>query len=174
MEGPVTLLGEKEIKKIMSGLPDKLSYKIILATERKAARHLVKNAKQKAPVASRTTNEWWGRRRKDKPAVRIHPETLKRSIGVVKIKTGKDFPTIMIGPRRGKRFKYDGWFGVFPEYGTKGYRIKKGKFKGRYMKGQKAKPYMSPAFASSREDMLREMTQGIGDVAQKFIKKYAK
>lgn len=173
-QDPVALIGEKEIKRMLNGLPEKLSYKILLATERKAARHLVTAAKRRAPEASRSANEWWGRRKKNTPSIRVQKGTLKKSIGVVKVKASSDFPTIMIGPRKGRKQKYNGWFGIFPEYGTKGYVIRKGQFRGRYMPGQKANPFMHPAFAESKDKMMYEMTQGIGKVAQKYLKKYAK
>lgn len=169
-----SLIGEKEIRRILNGLPEQFSYKIIIAIERKAARHLVTAAKRRAPVASRSANEWWGRRKKNTPAIRVQKGTLKKSIGVVKVRASKDFPTIMIGPRKGRKYKYNGWFGIFPEYGTKGYVVRKGQSKERYIPGQAANPFMHPALAESKDKMMYEMTTGTGKVAKKYLKKYAK
>lgn len=174
MAKPVALIGEKEIKRMLNGLPDKLSKRVIIQGEKRAARPLVRAAKRNAPVSSRSQMTWWGRRRRKYPEVKISPGTLKKSIGTLPIKSRNEFPGIMIGPRTGKRFKHDGWFGIFPEYGTKGYIIRKGRFKGRRMRGQSADPYMAPAFRENSQAMIKILAHSIGVEATKFLKKHAK
>lgn len=97
----VEITGAKQIDKILTNLPDALQRKVVLSALRKAARPMVNAQRRLAPRGTKTYRNYRGQ---------LHvPGWLKKSHGIVNGKS-KDYPTIYVGPRYGKRYKYDGYY----------------------------------------------------------------
>lgn len=92
-----------------------------------------------------------------------------KSLGKIQLKKAK-FVSMIIGPRVKGRFRATrkietnkgAWYAHFAEFGTDGYTVKKtrrfflgGQFitikKGTFIPGQKAEPFMRPAYDSTRK-----------------------
>lgn len=102
---------------------------------RKAARSTVVAARGEVPV--RTGN-------------------LKKSIGVVRARRSRD-PLLYVGPRGGRRYKNDGFYGGFVEQGTK--------------KGIQPNRYMARAYNKTKGGVTREAVAGVSKVIQAEIAK---
>lgn len=99
----VEITGDKQIDAILSNLPDALQRKVVLSAFRKAARPMVEAQRRLAPE-THEPRRYRGR---------LHiPGTLKKSHGIVNGKS-KQYPAIWVGPRYGKRYKYDGFYFKF-------------------------------------------------------------
>lgn len=100
----VKITGAKEIDKILSNLPDALQYKITVSAMRKAARPMVAEMRSRSPVGDRSYKDYLGNRHM--------PGNLKKSHGIVNAGS-KRYPAVYVGPRYGKRYKYDGFYFKF-------------------------------------------------------------
>lgn len=97
----VEITGDKAIDDIFTNLGDALQRKVVISAFRKAARPMVNEMRRQAPEGDKTYINHLGQ---------LHiPGTLKKSHGIVNGKS-KRFPAIWVGPRYGKRFKYDGFY----------------------------------------------------------------
>lgn len=100
----VQITGEKAIDDILTNLPDALQRKIVLSAFRKAARPTVNKMRSLSPEDTGEPRKFRGR---------LHiPGTLKKSHGIVNGKS-KRYPAIWVGPRYGKKYKYDGFYFKF-------------------------------------------------------------
>lgn len=100
----VQITGHKAADRILTNLPDALQKKIMLSAFRKAARPMVNEMKRLSPEDRGEPRNYRGN---------LHiPGTLKKSHGIVNGKS-KQYPTIYVGPRMGKRYKYDGYYFKF-------------------------------------------------------------
>lgn len=100
----VEITGAKQIDKILSNLPDALQYKITISAMRKAARPMVAEMRRLSPEGDRTYRNYLGQ---------LHtPGWLKKSHGVVN-GGSKRYPAVYVGPRYGKKYKYDGYYFKF-------------------------------------------------------------
>ena len=153
MSGLIELIGDKELRKILEKLPEKVDVRLLKAAACRAAKPLVKAARRKAP--SKTGN-------------------LRKSIGTQALRSYNGSAAVLVGPRTGKRQKYDGWYSHFVEYGTRGIVRYKTK---RYSKGQrykadiKAKPFMRPAYDQEHANAMKEYENHVGFVTQKYLDK---
>ena len=163
--------GFDEVQNCLKQLPEMARVKTLLAAQRKAAKPLVKTAKQLAPKANRSQTEWFGSRRK------IAPGVLKKSIGYITNRKGK-YPGIDVGPRTSKgrkKSKFDAWWAHFVEFGTAAFTVRKGKLKGKVFPGQAAQPFMRPAYDQHKDDipriMAEELRKGVDKIFKKTLKK---
>lgn len=100
----IVITGDKAADKILSNLPDALQRKIMISAFRKAARPMVNEMKRLSPMDQGGPRKYRGN---------LHiPGTLKKSHGIV-VGKSKQYPTVWIGPRMGKRYKYDGFYFKF-------------------------------------------------------------
>lgn len=105
----VEITGHVEIDRVLSNLPDALQRKVMISAFRKAARPMVAEMKRRAPMGNKSYRDYKGA---------LHmPGHLKKSHGIVNGKS-KDYPTIYVGPRYGKKYKYDGFYFKFLIEGT--------------------------------------------------------
>jgi len=155
MSGELQLIGDKELRKILEKLPEKVDVRLLNAAGRRAAKPLVRSARRKAP--SKTGN-------------------LRKSIGTRARRAENGVSTIVIGPRTGKRQKFDGWYAHFVEFGTRGivrYNTKHRKKGQRYKPDNKAKPFMRPAYDQEKANMMKEYEKEVAFVTQKYLDKQA-
>ncbi|RKD96782.1 HK97-gp10 family putative phage morphogenesis protein [Marinifilum flexuosum] len=169
MSAEIEIDGLDELMDSLKKLPHKMSSKMILKAQRKAAKPLVKSAQSKAPVSNITRVDWYGKRRT------IHPGDLKKSIGTIKGRN-KTNPTTFVGPKvsRGRKRKHDAWYAHFPEFGTDGYTVKKGPLKGKFFPGQPAQPYMRPAYDETKDEVLDVLGDELGKIVHDHFKKTLK
>jgi HK97 gp10 family phage protein len=152
MNKHLQLKGFEDIEKILEALPKSLGPKVVRQCLRKGVRPMVRAAKANAP--------------KDEG-------TLKKSIGV--INGGKTQGTaIVVGPRRGAGKTADGWHGHFVEYGVSP-RIVKKPTREHYKKNTKlgdmpAKPFMRPAWDSTRDIVRQEIARSLKAVLDSNFK----
>ena len=100
----VNITGVRKIDAVLSNLPDALQYKVMISAMRKAARPMVQEMRRLSPEGDGGPRQYRGS---------LHiPGTLKKSHGIVNGKN-KDYPTIYVGPRAGKKYKYDGFYFKF-------------------------------------------------------------
>lgn len=155
MSGELQLIGDKELRKILEKLPGKVDVRLLKAAARRAAKPLVKSARRKAP--SKTGN-------------------LRKSIGTIGLRSHNGAAAVFVGPRSGRRNKYDGWYAHFVEFGSRGvvrYNTKHRKKGQRYKSDNKAKPFMRPAYDQEKGNMMKEYEKHVGFVTQKYLDKQA-
>jgi len=155
MSGEIELIGDKELRKVLEKLPEKVDVRLLNAAGRRAMKPFVKSARRKAP--SRTGN-------------------LRKSIGTRAMRPVNGVSTIVGGPRTGKRQKYDAWYSHFVEFGTKGvvrYNTKRYKKGQRYKSDSKAKPFIRPAYDQEKANMMKEYEKEVAFVTQKYLEKQA-
>lgn len=134
--------GDKPIKKI----------------QEEAGKLIVQSAKAKVPVSTKPHKRY---NTKGKVVATYYPGNLKRSIGIVSFKEKKGKITF-VGPRLYKKDSYgdfkgnkiDGWYGHFMEYGT--------------AQGQRAQPYMRPAYDETKETVKKKLEQGMQSLFNGF------
>lgn len=105
----------KSIKKLSKKLDDKVLKKVI----RQSTKPLINSAR--STVSKRTGN-------------------LSKSIGNLPLRKAKR--SVYVGPKSGKKRKYDGWYGRFVEFGTK---------------HMKPRPFMGPSWDKSKGSVLRNI-----------------
>ena len=105
---------------------------------------------------------------------------LSRSIGPY-LSKNRNISTVYVGPRTKNVEKANnGWYGHYVELGTKGYTVKKtrtvvtpagGVFvlkAGTRIKGQKAHPFMGPAWSTTKETVLRNFDRLLWEEIKKI------
>lgn len=133
-----------------------MSWNVIMAAFRRSGNILVKASRSKI----KSIGIPWG-----------YSKTLEKSIGVFSSKS-RNIPAVWIGPRTGKKSKYDAWFAHFIEFGVSGV----GRFKGgrkRYRADMPARPFMRPSYDEVKERMTQSIADSFTVVLTKFIKKHA-
>ena len=162
--------GFKEVENALKKLPEAMRVKTLLKAERKAAKPLIKAARNRVPTSKVKRVEWWGKKRT------ILPGVLKKSIGMIANRKGR-YPSINVGPRtsKGKRkSKWDAWWAHFVEFGTNGFTIGKGKKAGRFIAGQAAQPFMRPAYDETKDKIPEIMADELGKEVMKIFNKTIK
>jgi hypothetical protein len=137
----LSVTGAKEIDACLRGLPLQLSDKILSQAHSDSAFPLVAKAHLLSPVG-KTGN-------------------LADSIGVVKVgvKRGGQVGQVNVGPRRGGGFK--GFHGHFIEYGKTN----------RDGTKSQPKPFMEPAFDSTKMEVERGIAENLGRRLTNYIKR---
>lgn len=108
-----TLLeGEPQLKRIFEKLPQRVQRKIMLKAMRDASKPMKNMMRTDAPNSGRTFTT-----KKNGEEVIHEPGTLIKSIGITNSKS--KMPSIYVGPRYGKKYKYDGYYFSFVTRGTK-------------------------------------------------------
>ena len=155
------VLGTEEMNYILQNLPNKINRRVLLSAFRSAAKPLVKEAKRKVPVSGKkafATVHRHVQKRQVTTLTRVHkPGQLKRSIGTINSRS-KQKPSVWVGPRKGNKFKDDGWYGHFVEFGT----IK-----------QPPQPFMKTAWDSTKQTVENSIGREIGASMQRFMEKHA-
>jgi hypothetical protein len=151
-----------------------LANKELKAALRPALRIYVNAIKKQAPVSSRTVREFWGKRMK------IQPGSLKKSVrAIIAKKSPAGELRVYVGPMslsNKKRSKAenntvgnDGWFRHFIIRGTAGYTIKKGKNKGKYMRGQAANPFVDRGIAGADGAAFARFEKTFAEMVKKKV-----
>jgi HK97 gp10 family phage protein len=166
MSAEFNLDGFNQVMAALKKLDKELvSRKVITSAARRAAMPLVRDAQKRAPRFPYRRVDWYGRRKE------IPAGALKNSIGIINARSSDD-PGVKVGPRvGGKNRKWDGWFAHFVEFGTAGYTAKRGKLKGRFIPGQRAQPFMQPAYESTQPEVYEEFYNEILTVYNRITSK---
>ena len=81
--------------------------------------------------------------------------TLKKSLGIVARKGTRTSFRVSITNRSGKKFKHDGWYAHFLEFGVRSHTLSKKNEARRKHPGHKAKPFMRPAYELKKEAAVK-------------------
>lgn len=148
MDVTIRLTGEKEIDKVLRGLPLQINHRVTQAANASAAKVLVDAEKLAAPEGP-TGN-------------------LVDSIGVIKTPMGSAsaLGEINVGPRRGR---YKGYAAHLVEYGTK-QRSYKGANRGVMPK----KPFALPSWEKTKGKVLSSINEQLGRHLLRFMKRTIK
>ena len=148
--------GINEIKDVLAGLPDKFGNKVVEDVLNKAAKPLIREAKQNASHSDVTGN-------------------LSKSIGAIKNKQEGQTVGITVGPRRSKGYK--GHHAHLVEYGTAPRQVKKkqvlagnGKFWGKSVASSPAQPFLRPAYDSKIDTVQNEIKKEFQSILQSGFK----
>ena len=147
MKLTTNIIGAKAIEKALMNASDKLTRKVLLSGMRAAATPIVKAMRANTPVSTKasTPNHKSG--------------DLKRSIGKITGRS-KKFPSLYVGPRVKRSFKYMGYIGHWVEFGKDtGYNVP---FAGRRFT-QKAYEQAGPQAEAILEEKILK-------AAMKFLK----
>lgn len=140
--------GAEELKKCLNGLPDQFKHPTLQKANVKAAEPLVSRMHRLAPVGL-TGN-------------------LADSIGIVKLKKGRELGGIEVGPRRGGGFL--GYAGHLVEFGTKRRTTKRtGANRGIMPK----KRFVLPAWEQTNSQILGTVEKELSDQVTKYLKRTA-
>jgi len=144
------IIGGKAIERALMNASDKLTRKVLLSGMRAAATPLVKAMRANTPVSGRDyKNAKYKRSSGD----------LKKSIGKITGRS-KKFPSIYVGPRVKRSFKYKGYIGHWVEFGKDtGYDLD---FSGRR--------YVQKGYEQSKAQALAILEEKILKAATKFLK----
>jgi HK97 gp10 family phage protein len=148
----VELKGFDDINRILDALPKALGPKVVRKCLRDGVKPLIAAARANTPQDT---------------------GNLKKSIGVINGKK-KQAGAIIVGPRRGKGKTSDGWHAHFFEYGVTP-RIVKKPTKGHYKKGTvlgpiEAKPFMRPAWDTTKDIVRMEIARSLREVLDSNFK----
>lgn len=147
MDVRIRVTGVKEIDTVIRKLSDQVNHKLLQAAHLQALKLTVDKAKMLAPEG---------------PA-----GNLVDSIGTVRpsFKRASELGLVESGPRRKGRYK--GQAGHLVEYGTRPRQTKKGANRG----AMKAKPFMQPAWESTKNDVIKSINQYLGRALVNFMKR---
>jgi|SRR5690606_31370984 len=147
MDVRIRVTGVKEIDTVIRKLPDQVNHKLLQSAHLQALKLTVDKAKMLAPEGP-TGN-------------------LVDSIGTVRpsFKRASELGLVESGPRRKGRYK--GQAGHLVEYGTRPRQTKKGANRG----AMKAKPFMEPAWESTKNDVIKSINQYLGRALVNFMKR---
>jgi len=154
MSEQVQIIGFDKLIYCLNHLPEKTSYRIVIQALKRAAKPILRTARQNVP--KRTRN-------------------LMKSIQVFPSKS-REFPAVWIGVRSGRRSKFDGWYGHFIHFGTKGFG-KRNRSAGvtlGYAKGGggiKATPFMTDALTQSGDAAIGEIHKSLQHVIVRFLQR---
>lgn len=148
----IRLTGVKEIDAVLKGLPKEVNNKLLTTAHTNAAKHTVTKAKLLAPEGP-TGN-------------------LVDSIGTqaTGIKSQRALGETHTGPRRGRGKGQRGFAGHLVEYGTKTRKTKRGANRGKMT----AKPFMAPAWESTKGKVEGSINEELGKALLKFMRKTLK
>lgn len=147
MKLTTNIIGAKAIERALMNASDKLTRKVLLSGMRAAATPIVKAIRANTPVSTKssTPNHKSG--------------DLKRSIGKITGRS-KKFPSIYVGPRVKRSFKYKGYIGHWVEFGKDtGYDLD---FSGRR--------YVQKGYEQSKAKAEAILEEKILKAAMKFLK----
>ena len=147
MKLTTNIIGAKAIEKALMNASDKLTRKVLLSGMRAAATPIVKAMRANTPVSTKasTPNHKSG--------------DLKRSIGKITGRS-KKFPSLYVGPRVKRSFKYMGYIGHWVEFGKDtGYDLD---FSGRR--------YVQKAYEQAGPQAEAILEEKILKAAMKFLK----
>lgn len=134
MSASLKVTGVKELDSLLIGLPSEVTYPILTATARTAAKPLVDLEKALAPIGP--------------------THNLVNSIGIVK--ASDDVGGVVVGPRR--RGGYKGFAAHLIEFGT---AVRQLLGKGLYSRGNrgrlKPEPFLEPAFLQTNGKIIDSM-----------------
>lgn len=155
MDVRLRLTGNKDIDRVLTGLPRQMNHRVLQTAHAAAGKATVTAAKLLAPEGP-TGN-------------------LVDSIGVVKTPIGRAgaLGEITIGPRRGR---YKGYAAHLVEYGTRR-RTLKGR--GKYRRGTNRgimpkKPFMLPAWQRTQRQVIASIDGQVGRVLYNYMKRTIK
>lgn len=155
----VELLGADDMRKVIKQLPKATQRKVLIGIYKEAVKPMVRAARKNArPISN----------------------TLAKSIGAFASKQ-KSVARVFVGPRTGKRRKYDGWWAHFWEWGTRIRRPKKepymvfhtkdGWVRSKRVRRIAPRPFMTPAIDSKLNDCKGNILKGSQKVIQRYIKR---
>lgn len=146
----ISVTGAKEIDAVLKGMPLELSHKVLGQAHADASKPLVDRAKLLAPEGANGN--------------------LVDSIGSERenIKTANTIGQVNVGPRRGRRYK--GQAAHLVEYGTKQRYNRKGAYRGIMSR----KPFMKPAFESTKAEIQNRIATSLGKKLNAFMIKTLK
>jgi len=151
MKLTTNIIGAKAIERALMNASDKLTRKVLLSGMRAAATPIVKAMRANTPVSGREPGLTWSGGHKS--------GDLKRSIGKITGRS-KKFPSLYVGPRVKRSFKYMGYIGHWVEFGKDtGYNVP---FAGRRF-AQKAYEQAGPQAEAILEEKILK-------AAMKFLK----
>lgn len=140
--------GAEELKKCLNGLPDQFKHPTLQKAIVKAAEPLVSRMHRLAPVGLKGN--------------------LADSIGIVKLKKGRELGGIEVGPRRGGGFL--GYAGQLVEFGTKRRTTKRtGANRGIMPK----KRFVLPAWEQTNSQVLGTVEKELSVQVTKYLKRTA-
>jgi HK97 gp10 family phage protein len=146
----LTLIGEQAIDNVLKALPQTVTHSILGSANMLAAKLVVEKEKLLAPEGP-TGN-------------------LVDSIGAVRtsLRKSTSLGQVIVGPRRKGGFK--GFAGHLVEYGTRRRYTKSGANRGI----MPAKPFALPAFEATKGQVEQSITESIGKVMIRTMKRYLK
>lgn len=121
MKLQLEVLNMSEFSRRLKRMEGKISDREIKKIIKKASRKMITSAKAKVPKQS---------------------HNLAKSIGYLSFRKS---PDVFIGVRAGKKYKHDGWYGRFVEFGRAGDNMKK-------------TPFIRPAYDETKAQILAEIT----------------
>ena len=140
------ITGDKELDKMLNQISDAYKVRALRAILRKAATPVVKATRGFTPVANRNDSN-----------TKHKKGDLKKSIGKITGKS-KDFPTIYVGPRVKRKFKFKGYIGGWVEDGVSSNVVD---FSGRR--------YMKKGYEASKGQATIIIKSELIKVLQKYI-----
>lgn len=159
MSQAVTILGEKELKRVFRVLPEKVGYKVSIQALRMSGRKLVSIIRKEAP---RRTG------------------TLKKSIGIIRSKN-KQKPAVLVAVRTKKKYWPDGFYAWFVHAGTKGFgkrlvrdhrNKKRSALKySRSGAGLKANPFFQRGVDKGLPVVLNSLQESYSKVVVRYLKR---
>jgi hypothetical protein len=157
MKPRITVTGVKEIDDCLRAMPIAMTDKVLQQAGMSAAKPLINKAKLTAPEGP-TGN-------------------LVDSIGAVKTRgSQREIGEVTAGPRRGG--KYKGYAGHLVEYGTRARYTRgtggKRKVRNAYRGVMPKKPFMAPAFAATKDQVLRGYNTEVAKVLVRTMKRTLK
>lgn len=153
--------------KTLDKLPPAIRDDVRKKTLRKAAQPLIDAARANIKDSTGNHNRYDSKKGKrsakgqGKIIATYTPGNLRRSIGIIPL---RKTPNIYVGPRTKKSpsgtysgSRYDGWYGVFLEYGTR--RMSK-------------RPFLRPAYEATKNIVLNLIAKGCQAALDKFSKEH--
>lgn len=111
----VSVSGIEEVKRALARFSSDMQDRVIDKGLDYAAAEVAKIERSEAPKSSKVHYQYYGGKK-----VTINPGNLQKSIArIAGIKGSKSKKVRVVGPRAGKRSKYDGWYGRFVAKGTR-------------------------------------------------------
>jgi hypothetical protein len=155
MDVSIRLTGEKDIDRVLIGLPKQINHRVLQTAHAAAAKPTVNAAKLLAPEGP-TGN-------------------LVDSIGIQKTPIGRAgaLGEIAVGPRRGR---YKGYAAHLVEYGTRARRTRgRGKYRAGASRGTMPKrPFMYPAWIKTQAQVKDSINGQIGRVLYNYMRRTIK
>ena len=148
----IRLTGDKEIDKVLKGLPKEVNNKLLTQAHTAAAKIVVEKAKLLAPEG---------------PTGNLVDSIGTQATGV---RNQKALGETWTGPRRGRGKGQRGFAGHLVEYGTKTRKTKKGANRGKMTK----KPFMIPSWEATKGKVEPSIAGFLSKAYIKYMKKTLK